>query len=156
MRHGQNLSRHDIDLDLAFRYSTADLRRTQWWTSPLLESSYVTSLLYCSICLFVFLGGPVRLNFLRSFLGFYPVYSLFSVSKYVVPNVFVLISISNNSHSYSISSGWSLQRKQVRPFSCEKKTLEYSSRAKKITRTISNRFPPKSLLSAHSCTFPRS
>ena len=36
----------------------------------------------------------MRLNFLRSFLDFYPVYSLFSVSKYVVPNVFVLISIS--------------------------------------------------------------
>ena len=73
------------------------------------------------VCLFVFLGGTVGLNFLRSFLGFYPVYSPFSVSKCVVPNVFVLISISNDSNSYSISSGWSLQRKQVRPFSCEKK-----------------------------------
>ena len=89
----------------------------------------ITRKFLCDKCpllfnLFVcFLGGTVGLNFLRSFLGFYPVYSPFSVSKCVVPNVFVLISISNDSHSYSISSGRSLQRKQVRPFSCEKKNL---------------------------------
>lgn len=93
-----------------------------WWVSSFVQF----------VCLFVFLGGPVGLNFLRSFLGFYPVYSLFSVSKYVVPNVFVSISISNNSHSYSISSGWSLQRKKGRPFSCEKKPKSILPGPKKL------------------------